>query len=397
MPLLPDPAELEASLWRDLLDRWFPACIDPSGGYFQNFDAEFRPIGDAWKGLVFQARMVWVCATVAEARPEFAGYARHGVRFLKSRFLDRRTGALAWSTRGGTDRHAYGLAFAVYGLAAAGRHLGDEEALDMAKDACTYLEAYHHDAEFGGYFEATTASGEPLLTGEGKDAISTPHGQKSQNTHLHLMEAYTELLRAWPDPTVRDRLAELVDVLTSRLFAPTPEGGHLTLFAHRDWTPASHETSYGHDIEAAHLLLDAEDALGNTGPLTPAPLPRRGEGVLFRALALADNALARGWDAAHGGLFYWGDHSGPTDRTKNWWAQAEALLGFAALWRSTGDERYARAAAEEWAFIRDHQIDRVHGGWYEEVGRPEMPKGHGWKAAYHDGRALLFAARILRQ
>ncbi len=389
---LPDPAELEASLWRDLLNRWFPACIDPNGGYRQNFDASFRPTGDATKSLVFQSRMVWVCATVAAIRPEFADYARHGVGFLKNRLRDRRTGAFRWSTQRDEERHAYGLSFAVYGLAAAGRHLGDEEALEMAKDACTYLEAYHYDDAHGGYFEATDASGKPVLDGPEKgDAIGTPYGQKSQNTHLHLIEAYTELYRAWPDPLVAGRLAELVDVLANRLFT---EPGHLTLFAESGWTPASTDTSYGHDIEAAHLLLDAADALSSAsgnGRLGDENL------ALRRARALADNTLARGWDDKEGGIFYWGDDVGPTDRTKNWWAQAEALLGFTSLWTRTGDERYGRAAAEEWAFIRDHQIDHVHGGWYEEAGRLEMPKGHAWKAAYHDGRALLFTARLLRE
>ena len=221
MPDLPTPEELETSLGRDLLDRWFPACLDPEGGYRQNFDADFRPTGDATKGLVFQSRMVWVCATVASFKPEFADYARHGVRFLRDRLLDRRTGAFAWSTDAPSVRHAYGLAFAIYGLAAAGRHLGDEESLELAKGACTYLEAYHHDEIHGGYFEVTTPAGEPVLDAKGDHAVGPSLAQKSQNTHLHLMEAYTELYRAWPDPLVRDRLTELVGILTSRLFGPS--------------------------------------------------------------------------------------------------------------------------------------------------------------------------------
>ena len=120
-------------------------------------------------------------------------------------------------------------------------------------------------------------------------------------------------------------------------------------------------------------------------------------GVESVARALADATLAEGWDDKRGGIFYAGAADGPTDRTKNWWAQAEALLGFAALWRHTGDPRYRDALAGTCAFVRDHQIDHARGGWFEEAGRPEMPKGHAWKAAYHDGRALLFTARLLRE
>ena len=332
--------------------------------------------------------MVWLCATVAGERPEFADHARHGVRFLRDRLLDRRTGAFRWSTTEDGERHAYGLAFAVYGLAAAARHLGDEEAGELAKGVCTYLEAYHHDDRHGGYFEATDRSGTPLLLGSGTDAIGTPYGQKSQNTHLHLLEAYTELYRAWPDPLVRDRLNHLRKILTERLLT---EPGTLTLFTARDWTPVSHERSYGHDIEAAHLLLDAEAVLET---------PPFGEGqgwgpVLRHARALADHTLLHGEDP-EGGFYNLGDAKGPTDRRKVWWVQAEALLGFASLWKRTGDRRYRDALARTWTFIQSEQIDHARGGWFEEVDRPEMPKGHAWKAAYHDGRALRLTARLLR-
>ena len=399
MPPLPTPEELETVLWRSLLDRWFPACLDPAGGYRQNFDAAFRPTGDASKGLVFQARMVWVCATVAANRPEYAAYARHGVRFLKARLLDRRTGAFAWATDASDVRHAYGLAFAVYGLAAAARRLGDEEALELAQGACAYLEAHHRDEAHGGYFEATTPAGEPILSGDGADAIGTPWGQKSQNTHLHLLEAYTELVRAWPDPLVRDRLDGLLSLFAGHappLFIPgrTPATGHLALFAHRDWTPASRETSYGHDIEATHLILDAADVVATDEPHASRANDPQTDPLGF-ARSLADNVLAEGWDPEEGGVFNLGDARGPTDRRKVWWVQAEALLGFAALWRHTGEARYAEALARQWAFVRERHLDREHGGWIEEAGRPEMPKGHAWKAAYHDGRALLFAARLL--
>lgn len=386
-----DPEELETSLWRDLLDRWFPACIDPVGGYLQRFGPHFEPMDDGSKGIVFQARMIWVCASVAAYRPKFAEYARHGVRFLE----ERMDGGLVWSLdpegRASTERHAYGIAFAIYGLAAAARHLDDANALAMAQRLYAYLRESHEDREWGGWFEASDAQGRAILEGEGGDAIGTPYGQKSQNTHLHLMEAFTELYRAWPDPSVGSDLSTLLQIFTDELFA---KPGHLRLFVYRDWKPASTDVSYGHDIEAAHLMLDAADVYN-----APPEGRERDDApdVLPAALALGEQTLVKGWDPRDGGIYYAGNADGATDRAKNWWAQAEALLGFATLWSRTGDERYGRAMAEEWAFIQNHQIDREHGGWFEEVGRPEMPKGHAWKAAYHDGRALLFTARLLRQ
>lgn len=395
MPPLPDPDELEASLRNDLVDRWFPACIDPDGGYRQNFDAEFRPTGDATKSLVFQSRMLWVCATVAQRRGEFYEYADHGVRFILDR-MSLGDGAFAWEVDAqgplSEEVHAYGLSFALYGLAAAARYVSGDP-LEAIGDLFRYLERSHHDPVHGGYFE-TSVAGKPKLEGDGQDAIGTRYGLKSQNTHLHLMEAFTERLYDWPNPLLEQRLAETVDIIAHRLFA---EPGHLTLFAQPDWTPDSSDISYGHDIEAAHLLLAAEEALRS--PLVSTGRWGRGEegAILAKAVALATATLSEGWDVEAGGVFNAGGVNGPTDRRKIWWVQAEALLGFAALWRRTGDPRYADALTRQWSFIRDHQIDRRHGGWFEESGRPEMPKGHAWKAAYHDGRALLFTARLLRE
>jgi mannobiose 2-epimerase len=375
---IPDPKDLDKALWTDLVDRWFPACVDPKGGFRQNFDKDFVSQDDGARGLVFQSRMIWVCATLAGQNPKFKAYAHHGVQFLK----DHMDGGLTWSLDKegqptATERHAYGISFAIYGLAATARHLKDKEALELANRAFRFLEEHHHDAQNGGYYEATDAQGNPKLTGVGGDSIGTPYGQKSQNTHLHLLEAFTELYRAGHDPLVKKRLAETLGLFTKQLFA---EPGHLTLFVQPDWTPVSHETSFGHDVEAAHLMLDAADALGDHDPL-----------ILKRARQLIDNALKNGWDHEHGGIYYT-----DKDKSKIWWAEAEALLGFATLWTRTHEPRYSQALADEWAFIKAHQIDPEHGGWYEDADKRDMPKGHAWKAAYHDGRALLFTARLLR-
>jgi mannobiose 2-epimerase len=230
------------------------------------------------------------------------------------------------------------------------------------------------------------SSGQVLLDpvgGKVSDGIGTPLGQKSQNSLLHLMEAYTELYAVWPDPLLRARLAELLDWFRGRLM--NPAGGQFG-FTTRKGTGIPGSVSYGHDIEAAHLMLAAADALGVD--------------CLAEAVALGENVLAFGWDEVHGGTFFSGPPGLAADRKiKNWWVQAEALLGFATLAARTGDRRFADVAARQWDWIRQHQIDPKFGGWYENVSEAGVPvigkKGHSWKAAYHDGRALLFTARLL--
>ncbi|CAN5672032.1 cellobiose 2-epimerase [soil metagenome] len=394
---MPSRAELEASLWNDLLTPWFPACVSHEGGFDQAFAADWSPLEDPSRFLVFQARMTWVAAVVSETGHEradaFSGYARHGVRFLLDEMRDRETRAFRWIVRreGGhaEERHAYGQAFAIYGLAAAARALRSEEALEGAQGAFRWLELAHYDPRHGGWFEAATPSGETVLEGRSKgDAIGTPYGQKSQNTHLHLMEAYAELYRVWPDALLGERLEELLRAFQERFFV---EEGWLHGFVEADWRPVPGTVSHGHDVEAAHLMLDAASALG-----------RRDDPVTTdRARRLVDYALRTGWDAAGGGFVYAGSPAGEVlDFTKNWWVQAEGLLAVATLASRTGEARYAEALEAQWGWIREYQIDRAYGGWHESVdlaGEPQGldQKGHAWKAAYHDGRGLLYSARLL--
>lgn len=380
--------QIETALGREILDRWFPACLRERG-FHQDFDRAWNPAPSSGRFLVFQSRLTWVAATVAEAYPDrrerFADYADHGLRFLIDTLWDRESGAFRWwvGPQGGPisegeQRHAYGISFAIYALAAAARALGSEEAYVVAQSAFRYLEERHHDATYRGYFEQTDSVGRvierPLY-----DGIGTPPGLKSQNTHLHLLESFTELYRIWPDPLLAERLDEVLSLFTNELYE---EPGFLHAHAHRDWLPVHGQISFGHDIEAAHLALDAATALGRAGD------PK----VLSVAETLVDDALRRGWDEAGGGFLY-GSH--PLDARKNWWVQAEGLLALARLGRH-------EELAQQWAWIRDRQIDPEFGGLFADLSLDgdlvgSDAKGSPWKDAYHEARGLLFTAQALRR
>jgi len=406
--------EIDTSLWKDLIDPWFPACVDPKGGFWQVYDREWLRKPSHLRSIVFQSRMTWVSATLASMegprQQEFATNALHGMQYLRALFVSQDTGAVRWKIDKGDsifgDRtlagHAYGASFAIYALAAVHRALGTPEALEDAQKAFGWLEKYLRDPVNGGYFECVSGNGKPILvqpekkTGKPGDEISTPYGLKSQNTHLHLMEAFSELAKSWRDPLVLERLAEVKSILEDKLFQPE---GYLEIYAKPDWTPVPDRVSYGHDIEAAHLLLDA----GTTLEGTPS------EKTLNCARALVDNTLLYGFDHEHGGFFTNGTAGGrPLQKAKNWWTQAEALLGLAHA-TSLPDapvEEYLEALVSTWAWIRDQQIDPDFGGWFEVIrsdgGIPDPQdhkdrKGHAWKAAYHEARALIETSKILRK
>ncbi|HKG92140.1 MAG TPA: AGE family epimerase/isomerase [Gemmatimonadaceae bacterium] len=412
-------AEVRASLRRELLDAWYPRAVDRErGGYLSQFDYRWAPTGEQDKMVVTQARHLWTTARAAQFFPSdtmLPGAAAHGFRFLRDAMWDREDGGFFWLvTRDGRPKpeangrmlkQAYGNAFGIYGLAAYYDLSRDAEALRLAQDAFRWLDAHAHDPARGGYFNYLERDGTPLRAGLGRD------GPKDQNSSIHILEAFTELYRVWPDPTLRDRLAEMLAIIRDTIVVAP---GTLTLFSTADWRPISYQdssdavrqadhyfhdhVSFGHDVETAYLMLEASEALGLQHDTTTMRVAKR----------MLDHSLRTGWDAAAGGFYdagyYFRGRSEITivQDTKNWWAQAEGLNTLLLFGDLYPDDslRYHEKFLAQWAYIEANLIDHENGGWYQggldkEPQRRTDLKGHIWKAAYHDGRALMNVARRL--
>lgn len=386
--------DVRTSLWRDVLDHWFPACLSAAGGFHQHFGRDWSREGGDDRFLVFQARMTWTCASIAAANGggPFADHAQRGLAML-DRMMHRPTGAYHWETDavgrpGGIcakGARLYGQAFAIYGLAAAARALGSEEALAAARRLFAWLERAHHDRRHGGYFEYVRFSGRPFF----RSRTLRRHvigGYKSANSHIHLLEAFIDLYRLWPDPTLRLRLEELIVLLTQRWWL---EPGRINGVAALDCAPILGKYSYGHDLEVAHLLLDAADALGRPGDA----------GLLAKAQALLETSLAESWDEEHGGFFDPQSQAASIpEPAKVWWVQAEGLACLARLAAASGNSAWRSLLERHWQWIRTRQIDLRDGGWLESVsadGRPvgDLAKGKPWKEVYHEVRAAMVLAR----
>jgi mannobiose 2-epimerase len=369
--------------------------VRESGGFHQDYDREWRRLPGEPRALVFQARMTWVAARLA-ARPggeRFREWARHGVEFLR-RMRIPGTGGFLWEI-GGTGRprgafagqvHAYGLGFAIFALATAADALRSDRALSLARAIFAYLEGHHFDGDHGGYLEVTRTDGRPgprWRPWQRRDAIGTPYGLKSQNSHLHLLEAFVPLYRLWPDERLRLRVEGLVKLMTEQFWV---EPGRCRHYMTTDWKPAGDSWSYGHGLEVAHLLLAAAGVLGR--PHDP--------DLVGKAEAIVETAFVEAWQPEGGFFDRIAQGRSHPEPLKTWWVQMEGLAAFAALLEATGKDRYRHLLERQWEWIVRCQVDREHGGFFESVapdGTPvgNLAKGHRWKDAYHEVRALLAA------
>jgi len=134
----------------------------------------------------------------------------------------------------------------------------NKQALTHGQELYRWIESHSYDAEHEGYFEAFNREGTLLddLRLSEKDC----NDPKTMNTHLHTLEAYANLYRALPDPGLAGQIRNLLAVFQEHIIDPYTY--HLRLFFTADWQPTADLVSYGHDIEAAWLLLEAAEILG---------------------------------------------------------------------------------------------------------------------------------------
>jgi mannobiose 2-epimerase len=346
---------------------------------------------EAAKGLVLNARLLWTFAVLYRRLGDRRDLdlARRAYAYLETHFRDRDHGGYRWrvTADGGPlddAKKTYGQAFCIYALAEYFKASDDASALAAARQAFELVERHARDAEHGGYIEARAADWS--ATTELRLGDDDPLAAKSMNTHLHLLEAYTNLLRARPGGRVAARLGELIDLFGRRIIGGGPGlgGSHLIGFFDERWQALSSSYTYGHDIEASWLLGEAADALGDAA---------RQAAVRGWAVRLAHATLVEAVDA-DGALAYEGRDGAVIDGRRDWWCQAEAVVGFWHAFGTTGDERYATAAMREWAFIASRMIDRVGGEWFWRVGADglvddTLPKVSEWKCPYHTVRMAL--------
>ncbi|MGI4736056.1 MAG: AGE family epimerase/isomerase, partial [Janthinobacterium lividum] len=296
----------------NILTYWATHAPDAQhGGFYGQIanDNQVNPL--ASKGSVLNARIMWTFAAACNhaASPEHLAVAKRAYDYFVAHFLDAEFGGVYWSVdyQGqplDTKKQIYALAFAIYGLAEYHRASGDETALAHAQALFRTIEARSFDPQQGGYLEALARDWQPL--GDLRLSAKDANEKKTMNTHLHILEAYANLYRQWPDAALRQQLKALLLDFTDHIIDPATS--HLTLFLDEQWRPKPDAISFGHDVEAAWLLLEAAEVLHEPGLIDH-----------FRQTAVQLAAAAAEGLAPDGGLRYELEPGGHWAADKHWW------------------------------------------------------------------------------
>jgi mannobiose 2-epimerase len=379
---------VEWELRGNILPFWLKYAVDDQYGGFRGQIANDLTIDPyAHKGLILNARILWTFAKAYKVYGDelHLRTARRAYEYLRRYFWDAQFGGVYWmvdylGNPVETKKRIYGQAFTVYALAEYAAASTEKEPLDKAIALHHRIEDVSHDRENGGYFE--TFEQDWKLAGEQRLSAVDMDEKKSMNTHLHLLEAYANLLRVWKDDGLKKSLRDLLRIFLDRIM--DPETRHLRMFFDETWHDHSDRFSFGHDIEGSWLIPEAAEVLGDRALLDEA---RRA--AVSLAQAVYEQAVEK-----DGGLVYEGRGNEIIDSDRHWWPQAEAVVGFLNAYELTGQDYFLAASKKSWEFIEKCIVDREHGEWYWLVSRDGTPgnsryKVDPWKCPYHNSRACF--------
>ena len=374
---------------KEILDFFADYSTDPNGGFYGKVGRDLVPVYDAPRALVYIGRMLWTYAAAYRILGEekYLKTAYHALDYIEQHFIDPVHGGAYWEVKpDGTPnddrKYVYGQCFLIYGGAELMRACGEKRGLKLAKDIYALLEKYAEDKPNGGYFETYDRQWNRIQV-----SFNIPDpalGSKALNTHLHLIESYTNLMRVWDDETLRNKVGSLIDIMTDKLL--DKEFFHYKPYMTDEWGTTKSLFSFGHDIEASWLLIEAVQAYGDDKLL---------EKCKPIALHIADSC-ADGLDPATGGM-YAEYEEGHILTDMNWWVQSEAVVGFYNAYELTGDEKYLALMDRVWDYIDNVVVDREGGIYRDWFSMADKPKDHernlypinGWKTPYHNGRMYM--------
>lgn len=383
--------EIEKEFTQKLIPFWDNLKDEEYGGYYGYMDYDLKVQKDYEKGCILNSRILWFFANayLMLGQEDLKKDADHAYAFLKEKCLDTEFGGVFWSVTydgrpADTTKHTYNQAFAIYALSSYYDATGNEEAIEIARELQKIIENRCTD-EYG-YLEAFNRRFEP----EENDKLSENGviAEKTMNTLLHVLEAYTEFYRVTKDKNTGDRLRFMMDLFAEKVY--NKELGRQEVFFDRTWNSLIDLYSYGHDIETSWLMDRALEVLNDEAYTAKiAPITAQIVEHIYQR-AYVDHSLMNECE------------NGVNDTRRVWWVQAETVVGFLNGYQTDPQKKeYLQAAKDVWTYIKTYLLDQREGSeWYWYVNEDHTPAAEPivepWKCPYHNGRMCMEVMRRMK-
>ena len=382
--LLKNKAENEL---KNILNYWLKNTLDyENGGFVGEINYEEKTNSLAEKGAVLNGRILWTfsAAYAINKNEEYHEVAKRAFNYINEYFYDKEFGGIFWTVEYNgkpkdTKNQIYALAFVIYGLSEYYKISKNEEALEMAQNLFYKIELHSRDRNKNGYLEAFTRKWEEIndLRLSEKDA----NEKKTMNTHLHIVEAYANLYMIWRDKTVKTAIKEILEI--TALYFIDKNSWHLKLFFDENWNEKEDVISYGHDIEAAWLLLWCAEILEDQDLINS-----------YKKYAVKFAESTKEGIDNDGGLWYeYEPKKQKLITEKHWWPQAELWIGMINAWQLTHNEEFLKITENNFEFVEKYIIDHKNGEWIWGINQDYSPipkdKAGLWKCPYHNSRACI--------
>jgi cellobiose epimerase len=379
--------EITNDLTENLLPFWIensPDNSDPKKGFYGAINHEGEGIANAIKHNVLFTRYLWTYSAAYRVLqdPKSLELAHRAFQYLQENFIDNTYGGIYWKLNADgsvndSNKSIYGQSFAIYAFSEYYRATQNELSLQYAIQIFILIELHGQDTLYGGYFETFNQQWEYQNFSE----VSPSH-VKSMNTHLHILEAYTNLYRIWPDEKLRKSMYELIDIIKIHMI--NTETYHQLMYFEQNWAVSDYTISFGHDIEFSWLFNEAAIVLGDA------------ELIAYtedKALKIARAQITSGLNS-QGAMIYEKLPNETLVEKIEWWVQAEAIVGLLNAYSISKDKNFLLAARDIWDFTKTHVIDSKVGGWFPSLDKNGIPvpnrrKGDGWTCPYHNVRMGL--------
>jgi mannobiose 2-epimerase len=363
----------------NIFSYWIDYSIDDeNGGFFGEISYDNKVNKNSKKSVVLNTRILWTfsSAYIFNPRPEYLEMAKRAYDYIIKYFWDVENGGVYWEinsngTPFNTNKIIYGQGFALYGFSEFYKATGNKESLEYSIKIFELIEKYSYDSVYGGYIEGFSKEWEVI------------NPIKTMNTHLHIIEPYTNFYCVWKNELLGEKLKDLIYVFLEKIIDPKSQNFNLVFKL--NWEILSNEISYGHDIEGTWLLNEAAQVYGDENLINK---------IKEITIKMSDKVLENGIDS-DGGIFYEFNKSKNNLNTdKHWWPQAEGMVGFLNSYQITKDQKYLKEFEKLWEFIKNNIIDKKNGEWFRMVRKDGTicktdPKVGFWKCPYHNSRALI--------